>query len=124
MIFEYHCPTHGPFTSDTRGDSLWCPKCHARSQRKWSFTVSAPFEQHLNPTTGTVVNTPGQFKSELQRANDMHAAAGRPSHLEPVDARDKAALGVTNEGLPATYDRLRSEGKDADAKRLKQLMDD
>ncbi len=124
MRYTYRCPTHGSFDSDSRGDELWCPKCHARSQRKWSFTVATPFTQHLNPTTGTIVNTPGQFKSELQRVNDANEAAGRPSHLEAVDVRDKAALGVTNAGLDSTYDRLRAEGRDTDAKRLKNLMDD
>ncbi len=124
MRYTYRCPTHGAFDSDSRGDELWCPKCHTRSQRKWSFTVSAPFTAHLNPTTGTIINTPSQFKSELQQANDINEAAGRPSHLEPVDLRDKAALGVTSEGLPATYDRLLHEGRDSDAKRLRNLMEE
>jgi hypothetical protein len=38
--------------------------------------------------------------------------------------RDKEALGVTSEGLDSTYDALRKAGKDAEAKRLKSLIDE
>lgn len=140
-LYTYWCPTHGEFNCATRADSTDCHismSCTQRAQRVWGFSVAASFQSHYNPSLGVAVNTHSQFESELARASEAasspavnYLADGTPVPVErpphtftPVDMRDKQALGVTNDGLDATYDRWKALGRDDDAKKLKKLMDD
>lgn len=45
-----------------------------------------------------------------------------PVNYQPVDLRDKEALGVTELGLDATYDALKRQGNDPAADRLRRLL--
>lgn len=138
--YEYRCSTHGPFRSDFRADSMYCPgpgEFHL-AQRVWGVNVAQSFQPHYNPSLGLAINNKSQFQTELDRASEVasapvtnYLADGTPvvverpeHHFVPVDSRDKAALGVTNEGLDTTYDRWKQQGRDDDAKKLKALMDE
>lgn len=140
MKYEYECPTHGPFRSDIRSDSLLCEDitCTQVAIRRWGFHVASSFQPHYNPSVGMNVSSEAQLRSEMSRVSEEasrpvtnYLSDGTPVTVErppvnfvPVDARDKATLGVTNDGLDATYDRWKSEGRDDDARKLKRLMDE
>lgn len=100
-----------------------CVRCTRWAHRRWGFTVLPP-----GPS--------GAARAILSRASDEASAprtvydgAGNPYTREtphryvPIDVRDKEACGVTDEGLPATYDALRRAGNDPAADRLAQVMD-
>lgn len=140
-LYTYHCPIHGEFRCATRADFTSCHlsmSCVQRAQRRWGFSVATSFQPHFNSTLGVAVNTKSQFESELSRASEAasrpvinHLSDGTPVEVErpqhnfvPVDMHDKQAMGVTDEGLDATYDRWKAMGRDDDAKKLKRLMDD
>lgn len=139
-MYEYECEDHGLFRSYTRADRLQCihTPCTNVAQRRWGVNVGVSFQPHFNPSLGLAVNSQSQFESELSRASEaasqpaiVYDANGGEHHVErpvhnfqPVDMHDKQALGVTNDGLDATYDRWKSLGRDDDAKKLKKLMDD
>jgi hypothetical protein len=104
----------------------------------WGFVFKTPFQPHFNPSLGVAVNSESQYRSELARISEQQSRPGtvydadgnphtveRPLHnYQPVDIRDKAALGVTNDGLDATYDAWKKQGRDDDARKLKALMDE
>lgn len=140
-LYTYFCPTHGEFRCATRADHTHCHlnmSCTQPAQRRWGFSVASSFQPHFNPSLGVGVNSDREFRNNLARASEEASAPGinyladgtpvpieRPQHhFTPVDMRDKEALGVTNEGLPATYDRWKQLGRHDDAKKLKDLMDD
>lgn len=145
MKYEYECPFHGPFRSDTRGDSHPCiyriefdRLCARPSRRVWGFGFKPIIHSYYNPAVGREISSNAQFRSELARASEAastphveiddygnsHVITKAPHNFVPVDWRDKAALGVTNEGLDSTYDRMKQQGRDADAAKLKRLMDE
>lgn len=140
-LYTYRCPTHGEFSCAHRADQVNCHlnmACSERAQRIWGFRVGQSFQPHFNPSTSSYISSPSQLGSELARASELasapttnYLADGTPVEVErphhnfvPVDLHDKEALGVTNEGLDATYDAWKKQGRDDDAKRLKSLMDD
>lgn len=60
---------------------------------------------HFNPTTGTIISDSRQFQQELNRkAEAVEEQTGLKTTYVPVDLNDRDALGVTDEGLDATYD--------------------
>lgn len=68
--------------------------------------------EHFAHSVGKVVRGRKHFREELQRASDAATArTGVPHRFEPVDLRDREALGVTDEGLDATARRAVAEGR-------------
>lgn len=141
QLYTYSCPVHGEFSCATRADNTTCHismSCTQPCQRRWGFSIASSFQPHYNPTVGLNVSTPGQFQSELSRASERASAPTTnyladgtpievqraPHNFQPVDLHDKQTLGVTNDGLDATYDAWRKQGRDDDAKKLKKLMDE
>lgn len=139
MKYEYEGYGCGVrFRADVRADHLPCTCGNEMAQRKWGFSVAASFQPHFNSALGINVNSRSQYQSELARLSERASQDGvvydaegnshvvhRPEHnYVPVDLRDKEALGVTNDGLDATYDAWKKEGRDDDARKLKALMDD
>lgn len=125
MKYEYQCvECRWIIRSDQRANWLPCPNCGARAQRQWGFTVSI-FQPHFSHATGTEISSAAQHRSHLARASEQtFLRTGVEANYQPVDWRDKTALGVTNDGLDATYDALKREGRDDQARRLKRLMDE
>ncbi len=140
--YEYRCKRCGTTVrSDVRADTNgWCLE-HSPAEpmrRVWGFSLTPIMHEHYNPSTNTVVSSRRQHLDHLKQAEEaanaprtIYDSTGQPypvtppeHHFVPVDLRDKAACGVTNEGLDSTYDALRREGRDDQARRLKALMDD
>lgn len=70
-----------------------------------SVRFGAVMHAHFNSTTGTIVSDPRQFQQDLNRkAESVEEQTGLKVTYAPVDLHDKTALGVTDEGLDATYD--------------------
>lgn len=143
--YEYTCAIHGSFRSDTRADSIKCSyedamgyPCNRPARRVWGFAFKPIMHGHYNNAVGGYVSSEAQFRSELARASEAastphtiiddvgekHEIAKPQHNFVPVDWRDKEALGVTNQGLDATYDRMIQQGRDSDARKLKKLMDE
>ena len=56
----------------------------------------SPFEAHFNHATGTVVKSAREHADDLKRISERNeSATGIPSNMEPVDYRDRDALGVS-----------------------------
>lgn len=125
MRYEYHCDACDlTFRSDWRDDEVMCLRCTRWARRVWGFSVLPP-----GPSAG--------HRSTLARASDEASASAtvwdgygnphpveRPAHrYVPIDVRDKEACGVTDEGLPATYDAFRRAGNDPAADQLRKVMD-
>lgn len=76
-----------------------CPRCQQMSRRRFTppNTYVDPFDSHYNPTVNQVITSKSQFKSELSRASDLASEkTGIAHNYQPVDTRDREALGVTS----------------------------
>lgn len=70
-----------------------------------SVQIAPVMQAHWNASTGTIVSSPKQFERELKRSSEEATErTGIPHNYVPVDVSDTTALGVTDEGLDATYD--------------------
>lgn len=79
--------------------------------RVFSFNIKPVMQEHLNRTTGQLVSSERQFKDQLKRqSEEATIRTGIEHNFVPVDASDKATLGVTNAGLDATYNRRKELG--------------
>lgn len=115
-LFEYKCPEcENRVISTLRGDRLEadCPHCEAPRvfKRVFSVVVRRPMQEHFNPTVGMPISDEKQFARELRRKGDQYTErTGIETNYQPIDTRDKEALGVTDAGLDATRARMRAEG--------------
>lgn len=88
-----------------------CPQCDISMSRVFSFVHKTGMPEHFNNTTGQVVSSSKQFADQLKRqSEEATIRTGIEHNFVPVDAADKKAFGVTNEGLAATYDRRKKLG--------------
>jgi putative FmdB family regulatory protein len=78
-----------------------CPVCGGRLKRIYSnFRFKRGMDAHFNPSVGTYVSNERQFRDELKRKSDEASVrTGMTHNFVPVDINDKAALGVTDEGM-------------------------
>ena len=118
IIFEYKCPECGHrVISHVRGDRLEadCDHCDPDGpvprvfRRVFSVSVQRPMQEHFNHTVGKPISDPKQFARELRLKGEQYTAeTGIPTNYQPVDMRDKEALGVTDAGLDETRRRQRN----------------
>lgn len=121
MQYSYVCEPCGlevilaEFQRIGASPSAVCPLCSGRIVRMVSSpAIVAGFQDGFNPTVGQYISSKHQLQSELDRvSDDMSARTGANHHYVPVDLRDPAALGVTDEGLDATRRHRRDSGTDA-----------
>jgi hypothetical protein len=125
------------FRCNVRDDEVMCLRCDRMARRVWGFHVLPTSGSGYNPATGSYVLSKADLKSRLARASEeasaprtvydgygeAHEIERPPSNYVPVDLRDREALGVTSEGLDATYDHLRRIGNDPVADRLRKVID-
>jgi len=135
-VYEYACTTCGPHRTDQRADNIQCPSCGGRARRVWGFTYRPGFQAGYNPSVGRYVSSGADLRSAFSAASDKASAPTTlydvegnrydidrpPVNFQPVDLRDKERLGVTEEGLPATYDALKRQGNDPAADRLRSYL--
>lgn len=80
-------------------------------QRIASFTFTRPLQEHFNHTVGAPISSNRQFDDELKKLSEKDSERhGVTQTYERVDPTDKAALGVTEEGMDATNKRKRDGG--------------
>jgi DNA-directed RNA polymerase subunit RPC12/RpoP len=103
VAYAYRCDGCGTsIESNVRGDRVPC-SCGLTASRRFRFSMSTSFREHFNVATGQYVNNNREFTDALKRASEEQTArTGLEVNLEPVDYSDKAALGVTDEGLDET----------------------
>lgn len=128
-LYEYECRSCGRtalsqerYSKDqlTSADTA-CPNCLATGsfKRIFGFAFKRPMQEHFNNSVGKVIRTDAQLKSEFARLSDeAEKYTGNPHKFVPIDPHDKEALGVTDEGLASTHDKLVAEGKKEPARRL------
>lgn len=89
-----------------------CTPCRGgRMVRVFSFNQKPMMPEHLNSTTGQVVRSERQFRDQLKRQSEAETVrTGIEHNYVPVDVQDRQTLGVTAEGLDATYNRRRKLG--------------
>lgn len=112
VLTEFQKVGHSP--------SSVCPLCDGRLVRMVSSPNIVPgWQGGFAVATNSFVNSERQFKSELSRKSDeMSERTGANHKFVPVDLREGAALGVTEEGLDATRKRRRDSGDDLPTRRI------
>ena len=98
-----------------------CPLCGGRLVRYVapSFGVQRSMPEHFNIALGKPISNDAQFRSELSRASDEQSErTGMDAHYVPVDIREQAALGVTDEGLDTTAKVRRDSSQVAPTRRI------
>lgn len=95
-------------TSTTR-----CPACQSLARKVMSFpAIRRSMGDHFNAALGRPVANERDYRDGLKEAGEKASArAGREVSFSPVDMRDKAAAGVTDEGLESTRRREVAQGK-------------
>lgn len=117
-VYEYKCSMCGREWQETLSIKRYsempapdCPQCDIPMARVFSFAIKTPMHEHINHTTGQLVSSERQFKDQLKRqSEEATLRTGIEHNFVPVDAKDKATFGVTNEGLDATYNRRKQLG--------------
>lgn len=113
--------------SNIREAGIWCDECAEAEVESPCYLLrsytAAPFSfpqvwqdtDQINMTTGRVETDPKKFKQHLaDKSKEMEDRLGQRVDYQPVDPTDKAALGVTDEGLDATHDhQVRTGQKDS-----------
>lgn len=116
--YEYRCPECGNEHSESLTISEYercrfnyeCG-CGTLMVRVFSFSVKPMMPEHLNSTTGQVVRSERDFRDQLKRQSEAETVrTGIEHNYVPVDIQDRKTLGVTAEGLDATYNRRRKLG--------------
>lgn len=85
--------------------------CEGRIVRVFSFSLKPSMPPHYNTSLGSAVTGERQLNDGFKRLSDEATErTGLEHRFVAVDPRDKERLGVTSEGLAATYDRRRALG--------------
>lgn len=128
-IYDYKCPTCGLTGGVMRelGDTSPpdCPECAEKvgMRRQYTtFAIKAPMQPHYNMTTGTYISSSNQFSDQLKAMSEERTLrTGIEHNFVPHDPREmKDELGVTDEGLEATYRRTRDSGDEGTVRRMKR----
>lgn len=93
---------------------LECPLCFTTGSiiKKFSVALHRPMKEHFNLATGRWESSMAGIKERFKKASEEATErTGIPHDFQPVDMRDKEALGVTDEGLDETYRRQRETGE-------------
>lgn len=110
-----------PCTATLRGDFVTrdgghssAYRCSGQIKRLFSFSTHMDMPDHFNTSTNSYVRNRSHFSDELKRmSEDATHYTGIEHNYTPVDYHDTEAIGVTPEGLDATYDKAREEGRPA-----------
>lgn len=97
-----------------------CPQC-GRILIRGVATVNTGevMQEHFNVAVGKPISSNRQFKDELKRQSElMSARTGTDHRFVPVDTRDQAAVGATDEGLDASAKVRRDAGKTTSTRRF------
>lgn len=118
-IYEYRCSTCGAefeesltiaeYASHT--SKYLCPDCDVPLSRIFSVSIKTSMPEHYNHSAGEYVSNERQLRDSFKRQSAMASErTGIEHNFVPVDPQDRKKLGVTAEGLDATYNRRRQLG--------------
>lgn len=107
-ITEY---TDGPYS---KRDSIErkCEVCGVQTARHFTTpSIKLPMPDHYNRSAGTYVTGERQLRDEFKRKSEAATIrTGVEHNFVPIDYSDRKALGVTDQGLDATYNRRKELG--------------
>lgn len=117
--FDFSCQHCGAVIEDVyqpireTSSTMRCPECSGLARKILAFpSIKKSMPDHFNTSLGKHVNNEREYRDGLKEASERASArAGHEMNFSPVDMRDKAALGVTDEGMDATRRREVKEGK-------------
>lgn len=96
-----------------------CPVCGCRLQRKVSFSFHRSMPEHYNSAVGEFVSGKHSFRDALKRKSEEQTLrTGIEHNYEPVDLRDQAACGATDEGLYETEKKQHDSGQVTSTKKI------
>lgn len=104
-MYEFKCKQcRLVYTLMSRTDPK-CPRCNAKeAARVFSFNPLTSFQPHYNISVGKWVNSEREFKDALKVASaNATLRTGIEHNFVPVDARDREAVGATDEGMDNHY---------------------
>lgn len=122
MIYEFRCKSCGAdYSATTQRDKAAMESriengfnicdCNGMIRRVFSFSIKPTTPDHYNRSVGQYVTGDRQLRDAMKQQSDIATErTGIEHNFVPIDSRDKEALGVTSEGLAATYDRRKELG--------------
>lgn len=106
-LYEYRClDCDERFTSSEYGleNNLNPLTGHRQVVRIYSFAFHRPFDEHYNPSVGSVVRSKRDLNEQLARkSEEITERTGIPHQLAQADLRDRDIFPVTEEGLGDQY---------------------
>ena len=107
-MYEYKCSIcRISFTSTARNEAIPCPMCSRDARRRFSFSVLPSFQDGYTPTTGGYVANERDLRDQLKRKSEEATLRNGIEHrYVPVDLRDKAACGVSDEVYEARNENI------------------
>lgn len=121
--YEFRCKAcnadHSVFTLDSKEvmeygilhKRIWCNKCGGDLRRVFSFTSTKSMPEHFNQSLGQHVSSERQLKDAFKVQSELATErTGIEHNFVPVHPSERDRLGVTSEGLAATYDRRKALG--------------
>lgn len=117
-LYDFRCPACGdfelfqPITATTR--VTYCPRCGHFSRKVLAPpAIKTSMPEHFNAALGSYVSSEAEYRDGLKEASEKASQrAGYDMNFTPVDLHDRAALGVTDEGLDATHRRRVAQGRE------------
>lgn len=112
-IYEYRCQTCGDVQHGSKpSDSRTCLMCGGTAKRVWGFSTPKMVHEAFSPATGQMLRSRAHGDRLLKEQADRQSERTNIEHrYATVDWSDTKTLGVTDEGLGSTYDRLVAAGK-------------
>lgn len=118
-VYEYVCRVDGwrldvVLEIDEYGNSPYrdrdspercCRECGSPTARLFSFSERNDTPAHYNQSAGEFVTGARSLRESFKRQSEIASErTGMPHNFVVVDPRDKDQLGITDDGLAATYD--------------------
>lgn len=109
-VYEFRCRSCGATKESLSRNPTPC-NCGDIFRRVFSFSTSTDLPAHFNHSVGSYVSNSRQFNDALkQKSDEASEHFGTTINYSPVDYSDRAALGVTSEGLAETKARRKELG--------------
>jgi len=112
-IYEWYCKLCNEIIQVEKYlDSPPQHKCGSWMVRRYSISTRRSMPEHFNASVGKYVSNENQFRDELKRASEEATLrTGMEHRFVPIDPREKASLGVSDEGMENTFRRQREAGQ-------------
>lgn len=120
-IYEYRCADCGNEHSESlsirayeqfqSNHGIIVCNCGTEMHRVFSPVIKSSMPEHYNTSVGQFIRTERELKDVFKRqSEEATIRTGIEHNFVPVSSSDRKTLGVTSEGLDATYNRRRELG--------------